>query len=59
MKERQSQAIIDKAKSEVNGFRAIYGRLEQKVSLEGLSDSTLNNYGVASPRLVCVLNDPP
>lgn len=45
MKKRQSQTVIDKAKSEVKGFKAMYGRLEQKVVLGGLSDSTLTNYG--------------
>ncbi len=42
---RKSQTIIDKAKLEVSGFQAMYERLEQKVVLGGLSESTLNNYG--------------
>jgi len=45
MKRRESLTIIQKAKSEVNGFNAMYHRLEQKVALGGLSNSTLNNYG--------------
>jgi len=31
--------------SEVSGFSAMYHRLEQKVALGRLSNSTLNNYG--------------
>ena len=36
MKKRQRQTILDRAKSEVTGFKAIYGRLEQKIVLVGL-----------------------
>ena len=42
---RNSRTIIDKAKAEVKGFRSMYAKLEQKVQLGGLSESTLNNYG--------------
>lgn len=42
---RTSQTIIEKAKLEVKGFRSMYAKLEQKVQLGGLSDSTLTNYG--------------
>lgn len=45
MKKRPNSTIIQKAKSQVRGFSAMYQRLEQKVALGGLSDSTLNNYG--------------
>lgn len=43
--ERKSQTIIDRAKDEVKGFSPMYAKLEQKVKLGGLSDSTLTNYG--------------
>ena len=37
--------IIDRAKREVDGFSTMYAKLEQKVTLGGLSESTLSNYG--------------
>jgi site-specific recombinase XerD len=37
--------IIDRAKNEVTGFTAMFEKLEQKVILGGLSNSTLLNYG--------------
>ncbi len=40
---RKSQTIIEKAKLEVKGFRAMYEKLEQKAQLGGLSNSTLTN----------------
>ncbi len=42
---RNSRTIIDRAKAEVKGFHPMYARLEQKVQLGGLSESTLKNYG--------------
>ncbi len=42
---RKSQTIIDRAKAQVKGFRPMYAKLEQKVQLGGLSESTLHNYG--------------
>ena len=45
MEKRKRGTIIDRAKVEVNGFTAMYARLEQKVVLGGLSSSTLHNYG--------------
>ena len=45
MERRKKWTIIDRAKDEVNGFREMYDRLEQKVVLGGLSSSTLTNYG--------------
>ena len=41
----KSSRIIDTAKSEVTDFRSMFERLEQKVILGGLSNSTLLNYG--------------
>ena len=37
--------IIDRAKVEVNGFTPMFEKLEQKVLLGGMSNSTLLNYG--------------
>jgi len=37
--------IIDRAKTEVMGFASMFAKLEQKVILGGLSNSTLLNYG--------------
>jgi site-specific recombinase XerD len=45
MEKVKSSKIIDLAKSEVIGFIPMYQRLEQKVILGGLSNSTLLNYG--------------
>ncbi len=45
MKLFKSSRIIDRAKSEVTDFTEMFARLEQKVLLGGLSDSTLLNYG--------------
>ena len=45
MKNIKSSKIIDLAKSEVTGFIPMYQKLEQKVILGGLSNSTLLNYG--------------
>jgi site-specific recombinase XerD len=41
----KSSPIIDRAKREVTAFRSMFERLEQKVILGGLSNSTLLNYG--------------
>jgi site-specific recombinase XerD len=41
----KSSRIIDTAKGEVTDFRSMFERLEQKVILGGLSNSTLLNYG--------------
>jgi len=49
---------MQKAKSEVSGFSAIYQRLEQKVALGGLSDSTPNNYGPCIARISLYLIQP-
>ncbi len=43
--EKKSSRIIDKAKREVTEFATMFQRLEQKVLLGGLSNSTLQNYG--------------
>ena len=45
MEKRKYGNIIDMAKSDVNGFSTMYAKLEQKVVLGGLSESTLKNYG--------------
>ena len=45
METPKSSRIIDRAKNEVKGFSQIYEKLEQKVLLGGLSESTLLNYG--------------
>ena len=37
--------LINRAKAQVTGFSAMYKKLEQKVVLAGLSESTLKNYG--------------
>lgn len=41
----KSSKLIDLAKNEVTGFRSMYEKLEQKVILGGMSNSTLVNYG--------------
>ena len=43
MSSTKSSPIIDRAKREVTDFRSKYERLEQKVMLGGLSNSTLLN----------------
>ena len=45
MEKLKSSRIVDRAKCEVTDFNAMFQRLEQKVLLGGLSDSTLLNYG--------------
>ena len=45
MEKLKTSRIIDLAKREVNDFATMFQRLEQKVLLGGLSDSTLLNYG--------------
>lgn len=45
MEKIKSSRIIDEAKREVREFATMYQRLEQKVLLGGLSNSTLLNYG--------------
>jgi site-specific recombinase XerD len=45
MEKLKTSPIIDRAKREVNDFTTMFERLEQKVLLGGLSDSTLLNYG--------------
>ena len=45
MQSIKSSPIIDRAKSEVTDFCSMFERLEQKVILGGLSNSTLLNYG--------------
>ena len=37
--------IIDRAKTKVNGLPTMFSRLEQKIVLGGLSESSLKNYG--------------
>jgi hypothetical protein len=44
--------IIDRAKKEVTGFSTMFAKLEQKVTLGGLSESTLVNYGRLLPKSV-------
>ena len=51
MEKKKKWTIIDRAKSEVNGFASMYARLEQKVVLGGLSSSTLTNYGRCIARI--------
>lgn len=45
MEKFKSSRIIDQAKKEINGFSSMFARMEQKVILGGLSNSTLLNYG--------------
>ncbi len=45
MEKRKRATIIDRAKPEVEGFSTMFAKLEQKVVLGGLSESTLANYG--------------
>ena len=45
METLKSSKIIDRAKDEVTGFNSMFEKLEQKVILGGLSNSTLLNYG--------------
>ena len=45
MEKLKTSPIIDRAKREVNDFTTMFERLEQKVLLGGLSNSTLLNYG--------------
>ena len=44
MEKFKSSRIIDLAKKEINGFSSMFARLERKVILGGLSNSTLLNY---------------
>ena len=44
MEQIKSSRIIDRAKSQVNGFSNMFAKLEQNVLLGGLSNSTLLNY---------------
>jgi len=41
----KSSKIIDRAKNEITRFSSMYQKLEQKVVLGGMSNSTLLNYG--------------
>ena len=45
MEKTKKGTIIDRAKKEVYGFSTMFSKLEQKVTLGGLSESTLINYG--------------
>jgi site-specific recombinase XerD len=45
MEKKKMSTIVDRAKKEVTGFSTMYAKLEQKVTLGGLSESTLMNYG--------------
>jgi len=49
--EKKCKTIIERAKAEVEGFAQMYQKLEQKVILGGLSESTLNNYGRCMARI--------
>ena len=51
MEKRKRGTIIDRAKAEVSGFPTMFSRLEQKVVLGGLSESTLKNYGRCIARI--------
>ena len=66
MEKRKRGTIIDRAKAEVSGFPTMFSRLEQKVVLGGLSESTLKNYGRCIARnssedflCICYLEDLP
>ena len=52
----KSSRIIDLAKNEVKGFSTMFDRLEQKVMLGGLSNSTLLNMEGVLLRSVYILN---
>jgi len=45
MEKIKSSRVIDTAKQQVKGFSALFEKLEQKVLLGGLANSTLLNYG--------------
>jgi site-specific recombinase XerD len=49
--EKKRNTIVERAKTEVEGFAQMYDLLEQKVVLGGLSDSTLHNYGRCIARI--------
>ncbi len=51
MENIKSCRIIDRAKREVTDFDTMFQRLEQKVMLGGLSNSTLLNYGRCIARI--------
>ena len=51
MEKTRRGTIIDRAKREVEGFSTMFAKLEQKVTLGGLSESTLINYGRAIARI--------
>lgn len=43
--EKRRNTIIERAKLQVEGYASMYSKLEQKVVLGGMSESTLINYG--------------
>ena len=55
METLKSSKIIDRAKNEVTGFTAMYQKLEQKVILGGMSNSTLLNYGLTDDSMLLSL----
>lgn len=51
MEKKKDGRLIRQAKAEVLGFSTMYGLMEQKVILGGLSSSTLVNYGRCVARI--------
>ena len=58
MENVKTSPIIDRAKVKVNGFSAMFTRLEQDVVLGGLSNSTLLNYGRCIAKISLHFNQP-
>jgi len=58
MENIKKSRLIDSAKTEVKGFSAMYAKLEQKVILGGLSQSTLTNYGRCIAKISLYFHQP-
>ena len=50
--------LIEAAKKEVKGFAEMYAKLQQKVILGGLSESTLTNYGRCIAKISLYFHQP-
>lgn len=58
MENIKKSRLIESAKAEVTGFSAMYAKLEQKVMLGGLSQSTLINYGRCIAKISLYFHQP-
>lgn len=57
--EKRKNTIIERAKLQVEGFTEMFYKLEQKVVLGGMSESTLTNYGRCIARVALHFHMPP